>query len=89
LNKRSLGEAEGEGFEPSIRLATVTREGAVGRSHVVRFVLLRIWPWAPLRNPVGVAASKMAGAALVPFGKEVVRLGDLSRPTDDAIAVSS
>jgi uncharacterized membrane protein YccF (DUF307 family) len=37
--------------------------------------------------PLGVGAFKMAGAALVPFGKEIVRLGDLSRPTEDAIVV--
>lgn len=29
--------------------------------------------------PLGVGAFKMAGAALVPFGKEVVRLADLSQ----------
>jgi uncharacterized membrane protein YccF (DUF307 family) len=37
--------------------------------------------------PLGVGAFKMAGAALVPFGKEIVRLGDLSRPAEDAIVV--
>jgi uncharacterized membrane protein YccF (DUF307 family) len=37
--------------------------------------------------PLGVASFKMAGAALVPFGKEIVRLEDLSRPSDDAIVV--
>jgi uncharacterized membrane protein YccF (DUF307 family) len=37
--------------------------------------------------PLGVGAFKMAGAALVPFGKEIVHLGDLSRPTEDAIVV--
>jgi uncharacterized membrane protein YccF (DUF307 family) len=29
--------------------------------------------------PLGVGAFKMAGAALVPFGKEIVRLADLSQ----------
>ena len=29
--------------------------------------------------PLGVASFKMAGAALVPFGKEVVKLSDLGR----------
>jgi uncharacterized membrane protein YccF (DUF307 family) len=33
--------------------------------------------------PLGVGAFKMAGAALVPFGKEVVALGDLSGRTAD------
>jgi uncharacterized membrane protein YccF (DUF307 family) len=37
--------------------------------------------------PLGVACFKMAGAALVPFGKEVVRLSDLSRPAEGAIVV--
>ncbi len=37
--------------------------------------------------PLGVGAFKMAGAALVPFGKEVVRLEDLSEPPPDAIVV--
>ena len=31
----------------------------------------------------------MAGAALVPFGKEVVRLTDLSQPAEGAIVVGS
>jgi uncharacterized membrane protein YccF (DUF307 family) len=39
--------------------------------------------------PLGVGAFKMAGAALVPFGKEVVRLTDLSRPAEGAIVVGS
>lgn len=33
--------------------------------------------------PLGVASFKMAGAALVPFGKEVVNLRDLSRGLPD------
>jgi uncharacterized membrane protein YccF (DUF307 family) len=37
--------------------------------------------------PLGVASFKMAGAALVPFGKEVVRVKDLSRVPEDAIVV--
>jgi uncharacterized membrane protein YccF (DUF307 family) len=39
--------------------------------------------------PLGVGAFKMAGAALVPFGKEVVRLSDLSQTPGGAIAVGS
>ena len=38
--------------------------------------------------PLGVADFKMAGAALVPFGKEIVRTTDLARPPAGAIAVS-
>jgi uncharacterized membrane protein YccF (DUF307 family) len=37
--------------------------------------------------PLGVADFKMAGAALAPFGKEVVRLRDLQRAPSDAIIV--
>ena len=36
--------------------------------------------------PLGIAGFKMAGAALVPFGKETVRKSDLTTSTD-AIAV--
>jgi uncharacterized membrane protein YccF (DUF307 family) len=39
--------------------------------------------------PLGVGAFKMAGAALVPFGKRVVRLSDLSQPAEGAIVVGS
>jgi uncharacterized membrane protein YccF (DUF307 family) len=39
--------------------------------------------------PLGVADLKMAGAALAPFGKEVVRLRDLQRLPSDAITVTS
>jgi uncharacterized membrane protein YccF (DUF307 family) len=40
--------------------------------------------------PLGVASFKMAGAALVPFGKEVVSLSDLARrPSEGAIVVGS
>jgi uncharacterized membrane protein YccF (DUF307 family) len=38
--------------------------------------------------PLGVADFKMAGAALVPFGKEIVRLSDLAQPPAGAINVS-
>ena len=38
--------------------------------------------------PLGVADFKMAGAALVPFGKEIVRTTDLAQPPPDAITVS-
>jgi uncharacterized membrane protein YccF (DUF307 family) len=38
--------------------------------------------------PLGVADFKMAGAALVPFGKEIVRTTDLAQPPSDAIVVS-
>jgi uncharacterized membrane protein YccF (DUF307 family) len=37
--------------------------------------------------PLGVASFKMAGAALVPFGKEIVKLGDLRRLPPGTIAV--
>jgi uncharacterized membrane protein YccF (DUF307 family) len=38
--------------------------------------------------PLGVASFKMAGAALVPFGKEIVSLSDLGRrPREGAIVV--
>ena len=37
--------------------------------------------------PLGVACFKMAGAALVPFGKEIVRLGDLAQAPPGAITV--
>lgn len=37
--------------------------------------------------PLGVADFKMAGAALVPFGKEVVRTTDLAQPPAGAITV--
>ena len=38
--------------------------------------------------PLGVADFKMAGAALVPFGKEIVRTTDLAQPPAGAISVS-
>jgi uncharacterized membrane protein YccF (DUF307 family) len=37
--------------------------------------------------PLGIADFKMAGAALAPFGKEIVRLRDLNRTPTDAIVV--
>jgi uncharacterized membrane protein YccF (DUF307 family) len=39
--------------------------------------------------PLGVGAFKMAGAALVPFGKKIVRLSELSQPAEGAIVVGS
>jgi uncharacterized membrane protein YccF (DUF307 family) len=39
--------------------------------------------------PLGVGAFKMAGAALVPFGKEIARIKDLGRLPDDAVAVDT
>lgn len=39
--------------------------------------------------PLGVASFKMAGAALVPFGKEVVRIRDLRRVPPGAIVVEA
>jgi uncharacterized membrane protein YccF (DUF307 family) len=38
--------------------------------------------------PLGVGCFKMAGAALVPFGKEIVSADDLSRAGAGAVAVS-
>jgi len=37
--------------------------------------------------PLGIASFKMAGAALVPFGKEIVSLRTLTQPPQDAIVV--
>ncbi len=37
--------------------------------------------------PLGIASFKMAGAALVPFGKEVAKLSDLTRRPPEAIMV--
>ena len=39
--------------------------------------------------PLGVASFKMAGAALVPFGKEIVDLGALAQPPAGAVVVPS
>lgn len=54
--------------------------------HLIVGILLCI---TILGIPLGVGAFKMAGAALVPFGKEVVRLSDLSSPAEDAIVLGS
>ena len=37
--------------------------------------------------PLGVGAFKMAGAALVPFGKEIVRLRDFHEPPAGSVLV--
>ena len=37
--------------------------------------------------PLGVGSFKMAGAALVPFGREVVKLSDLAQPPSGAITL--
>jgi uncharacterized membrane protein YccF (DUF307 family) len=37
--------------------------------------------------PLGVGAFKMAGAALVPFGKEVVELRTLAQPPEEAVVI--
>jgi uncharacterized membrane protein YccF (DUF307 family) len=37
--------------------------------------------------PLGVGSFKMAGAALVPFGRQVVKLDELAQPPPDAIAI--
>jgi uncharacterized membrane protein YccF (DUF307 family) len=37
--------------------------------------------------PLGVASFKLAGAALVPFGKEIVSLQGLSQPPSGAVVV--
>jgi uncharacterized membrane protein YccF (DUF307 family) len=39
--------------------------------------------------PLGVASFKMAGAALVPFGKDIVRLEDLRQPPPGAIVIGA
>jgi uncharacterized membrane protein YccF (DUF307 family) len=38
--------------------------------------------------PLGVGSFKMAGAALVPFGRQVVKLEELAEPPQGAIAIS-
>lgn len=56
-------------------------------AHLVAGILLCI---TIIGIPLGVASFKMAGAALVPFGKEIVRLADLGRrPPKDAILVGA
>ena len=39
--------------------------------------------------PLGVGSFKMAGAALVPFGKEVVELRTLAKPPEDAVVIGA
>jgi uncharacterized membrane protein YccF (DUF307 family) len=39
--------------------------------------------------PLGVGAFKMAGAALVPFGKEIVELRTLGEPLEDAVVIGT
>ncbi len=39
--------------------------------------------------PLGIASFKMAGAALVPFGKEIVDLSSLATPPAGAVVVGS
>jgi uncharacterized membrane protein YccF (DUF307 family) len=38
--------------------------------------------------PLGVGSFKMAGAALVPFGRKIVKLEELAETPSDAIALS-
>lgn len=66
------------------------RKGLSAIANVLWFILAGWWLalahlWAGallcltiVGIPLGVACMKMAGAALVPFGKEIVRLGDAS-----------
>jgi uncharacterized membrane protein YccF (DUF307 family) len=53
-------------------------------AHLVTGILLCL---TIIGIPLGVADFKMAGAALVPFGKEIVRTTDLAQPPSGAIAV--
>jgi uncharacterized membrane protein YccF (DUF307 family) len=54
-------------------------------AHLVTGILLCL---TIIGIPLGVADFKMAGAALVPFGKEIVRTTGLAQPPAGAIAVS-
>jgi uncharacterized membrane protein YccF (DUF307 family) len=54
-------------------------------THLVTGILLCL---TIIGIPLGVADFKMAGAALVPFGKEIVRTTDLAQPPPGTIAVS-
>ena len=54
-------------------------------AHLVTGILLCL---TIIGIPLGIADFKMAGAALVPFGKEIVRTTDLAQPPPGAIAVS-
>jgi uncharacterized membrane protein YccF (DUF307 family) len=57
----------------------------LGLAHLFAGILLCL---TIIGIPLGVASFKMAGAALVPFGKEIVPLRDLSAgPTTDVIVV--
>jgi uncharacterized membrane protein YccF (DUF307 family) len=51
--------------------------------HLVVGILLPDHHW----HPLGVRSFKTAGAALVPFGREVVKLNELAQPPADAIAI--
>jgi uncharacterized membrane protein YccF (DUF307 family) len=53
--------------------------------HVIVGVLLCI---TIIGIPLGVGSFKMAGAALAPFGREVVKLADLSEAPAGSISVS-
>jgi uncharacterized membrane protein YccF (DUF307 family) len=55
-------------------------------AHLVTGILLCL---TIIGIPLGVADFKMAGAALVPFGKEIVRTTDLTQSPAGAIAVSN
>jgi uncharacterized membrane protein YccF (DUF307 family) len=52
--------------------------------HLVTDVLLSL---TIIGIPLGIADFKLAGAALVPFGKEVVNISDLEVIPSGAIAV--
>jgi uncharacterized membrane protein YccF (DUF307 family) len=82
-------------------VASATRHKGVSVTGNVLWVVLAGW-WLALGHlfvgillcitiigiPLGVASFKMAGAALVPFGKEVVKLSDLGRePPHGAVVV--
>jgi uncharacterized membrane protein YccF (DUF307 family) len=52
--------------------------------HLVTGILLCI---TIIGIPLGIASFKMAGAALVPFGKEIVSLADLSSGQQASVVV--
>src|SRR5262245_58520299 len=56
----------------------------LGLSHLITGCLLCL---TIIGIPLGIADFKMAGAALVPFGKTIVRLRDLAQPPTNAITV--
>ena len=89
---------------PSTRVTVIDMSAGAGWLSVIANVLwfvLAGW-WLALAHlvtgillcltivgiPLGVADFKMAGAALVPFGKEIVRTTDLAQPPPGAIQVS-